>query len=849
MLKYLEGRLGQEEPFLICKVTKKDKGNLLLNPKFAYERDEYGKFKIVPFEIFDDDEEYDEDLNIFMYDNIHTKYNYGDLICGYLVYDYKGGSLGDIPFRLKNAGTIKLKKLSTIMEVAQGVTPNPGIWNSIKYNGVLYLAPTNPETNKAILNSKNKDYSDYTIDLLEVRDTIKESNELDYFEEQQALPLPVGVEVNKDVLSVNAFKNLDPKQKRNYITRTLFEGDAANLVYAEPMNLQEGNRPDLIKYKIKVICNNKKIVKPFYPFKTSFYDGIMVRMDEERKRLLKNAGLDEKSSFITTLLTKEGKGFPFDLDFHRLNPLVDLSDYEVLQALTIYNDISGKKWLAVNQLTQDAREELDRVNAAYKAPAEELKQLEDKLAETKKNLTATLAANQNKEDYKLQLEKGNKELEKEKEELIFERQTLEDLTNNLKQKNSVLGEKVNKLENEEKALSDKVEYLSRLKEQLQAYDVQLGQQTTVEGAVLPEQAYDGNFIEVVKAIRTSIYNHSENWNYSTSKIVNMLLGIYSGQLVLLVGNPGSGKTSFVQKFSKALGYKAGMIAVQSNWMDKADLLGYYNPLQKKFVPSTFTEILVDYIALAEKYSDRIFMLCLDEMNLSHIEYYFADFLSALQTEERMVSLYSNSVYNEAMAEVDMELKTTLEREDLSEIEKSRILKDCAQRKNNLLRYKSQLHIPENICFVGTLNQDDTTKDLSPKVIDRAYFLRMDEGEEAEDELECQEVPKEAYLKVKVKSTFEQEDYDTIIETMKRNGKVCKVLLNYRLNRLIKNITQRVDLSKEKMLILANDCILAAIVLPRLKIKITFSDNYPICRNIYEKYMLDGDEVSYWRGSL
>ena len=46
------------------------------------------------------------------------------------------------------------------------------------------------------------------------------------------------------------------------------------------------------------------------------------------------------------------------------------------------------------------------------------------------------------------------------------------------------------------------------------------------------------------------------------------------------------------------------------------------------------------------------------------------------------------------------------------------------------RYTPEFEIPQNVTFVGTLNMDATTNDLSPKVIDRSCIIKVtkDAGE-------------------------------------------------------------------------------------------------------------------------
>ena len=71
------------------------------------------------------------------------------------------------------------------------------------------------------------------------------------------------------------------------------------------------------------------------------------------------------------------------------------------------------------------------------------------------------------------------------------------------------------------------------------------------------------------------------------------------------------------------------------------------------------------------------------MNLSHVERYFADFLSALESGEK-IPLHKNIV-----SEIEQEMK-----------------------------------LPNNLMVVGTVNVDETTYMFSPKVLDRANVIEF-----------------------------------------------------------------------------------------------------------------------------
>ena len=181
-------------------------------------------------------------------------------------------------------------------------------------------------------------------------------------------------------------------------------------------------------------------------------------------------------------------------------------------------------------------------------------------------------------------------------------------------------------------------------------------------------------------------------NYRKSDLRIFLAGLAMSKLHLLEGVSGTGKTTLPNAFANAVGGSAKKIEVQAGWRDKQDLLGYYNSFERIYRETPCLQYL--YKAGLPYYRDQMIFIVLDEMNLSHPEQYFADFLSALEDPDSQPLI---SISDRGLPEVPQEMiKTT----------------------------GIQLKLPHNVWFIGTANQDETTFAFAPKTYDRAHVMEL-----------------------------------------------------------------------------------------------------------------------------
>lgn len=232
-------------------------------------------------------------------------------------------------------------------------------------------------------------------------------------------------------------------------------------------------------------------------------------------------------------------------------------------------------------------------------------------------------------------------------------------------------------------------------------------------------------------IQYSEFINRIDYLYDADVVVPFLMGLCTNQIITLYGPPGKGKTTLVSKMAKAIGAKCTIVSVQSNWTDSADLLGYYSPIDKTYEGTPFVDALINAnIEWIEKGNNsRLHIICLDEMNLARMEYYFATFLSLLQLDEnerniRLLPLYIEDEFDEIF-------QTLKENNDGEIVFDKKVLNEKNDYLWRLRKYRG-FKIPPNVHFVGTINNDDTTNELSPKVRDRCLFINMSSVSQTED---------------------------------------------------------------------------------------------------------------------
>ena len=125
--------------------------------------------------------------------------------------------------------------------------------------------------------------------------------------------------------------------------------------------------------------------------------------------------------------------------------------------------------------------------------------------------------------------------------------------------------------------------------------------------------------------------------------------------VILTGNSGTGKTRISKQFAEYLEWKSDdgkknwvIIPVGADWTDNTKILGYYNPLAEDGKGKYEKTKIVELIEEANRHKEIPYFVILDEMNLSHVERYFSDFLSHMETPDTPFELEGYTVLLEPL---------------------------------------------------------------------------------------------------------------------------------------------------------------------------------------------------------
>ncbi len=318
----------------------------------------------------------------------------------------------------------------------------------------------------------------------------------------------------------------------------------------------------------------------------------------------------------------------------------------------------------IEEYYDNAKAELNVVLERYERLTDKNKQLQIKVNDT--------------EQISYQLQRAESELD-----------TLEAIHSSKEAENNKLKAEIDRL---------KVSYESESNREERLQQIQKGIITRLTGEqALDVWPTDTKEVFWLNDIKAKISNYGLEFDYRILYSFHTALKISEwSPLTVLAGVSGTGKSELPKLYSHFGGVNFMSVPVQPNWDSQESMLGYFNAIDNVFDAQPILKFLIqsqtEKTVNSNGLKDMMNLVLLDEMNLAHIEMYFADFLSKL--EERRGAKKDN------LPTIDIKLGAKHE------------------------PYK--LALGRNMLFAGTMNQDETTKALSDKVLDRGvtiYFPR------------------------------------------------------------------------------------------------------------------------------
>jgi hypothetical protein len=221
--------------------------------------------------------------------------------------------------------------------------------------------------------------------------------------------------------------------------------------------------------------------------------------------------------------------------------------------------------------------------------------------------------------------------------------------------------------------------------------------------------------------------------------LDLVLALTAKPFVILIGPSGTGKSRAALRLAegvqhavsdKAKGPVFELVPVGPDWTSPKRLLGFRTPFGELRKRADGTETHDSYdvtrairLILRASHPEATgipHFLVFDEMNLSHVERYFAPFLSLMEA----VNILEEE---EAAPLVDLQNLVTIS--ELLQLEDA--ASPEAESAKLLVENGQNLKLPGNLFFIGTVNVDETTYMFSPKVLDRAHVIEIESQKPSE----------------------------------------------------------------------------------------------------------------------
>jgi len=396
------------------------------------------------------------------------------------------------------------------------------------------------------------------------------------------------------------------------------------------------------------------------------------------------------------------------------NEVIAKEKYLVSQEASLYSQAKDKideelktlqqKLEAYEKHNQSLRDELDDLReelASYEKfedrdLPEELEEKRKEISRLTNNLEETI---KQKNDLKIQIDKDSKSNEEKLKELYLENRDFRvkiEQIEQLESEKAILTEKLKEIEfhkSENQILQNRLDSMNQLFTQAKEKELRVEdiKREPFLKRKLEDEVNVGSEIQWLDSMEKNMKKYGVE--YPKRLLYSFHTALKSAEyspLSVLSGVSGTGKSELPKLYSHFGGFNFLNEAVQPTWDSPESMLGYYNTIENKFDSYSILKFLLQTSQSKNDtefgWNESMNMILLDEMNLSHIELYFAEFLSKF--EQRRGAKGIN---------IDIKLGAGM---------------------------NYPLPLERNVLWIGTMNEDETTKSLSDKVLDRAFSINF-----------------------------------------------------------------------------------------------------------------------------
>ena len=408
---------------------------------------------------------------------------------------------------------------------------------------------------------------------------------------------------------------------------------------------------------------------------------------KEKRNKVESNGLDEREKNIDNDVKERYSEILADKDrtIERIEK----------EAASLRNSIHANESIVAK--FEDLKAEFDGKNPAeilldYQRVKEELALALEKVNNTPSYTLQKTAADLAEEKEKL-VERENAVAEK-----ILQSEALHSqLTQALAEKDS-LGQRIDALEKDKKIVEDQLTRLRSTYENPAERDdrIKAINEPLIKEHLDRNKSADIKETEWLKGINDKIEQSGFHFSNRILKAFHTALKTSEmSPLTVLAGVSGTGKSELPRLYSRFGGINFLSMPVEPNWDCQEAMLGYYNSIDNCFEPTDMLRLLAQSqrnVDDQQGLNDVMTMILLDEMNLANVELYFADFLSKLETRR---GLKEN---DRSFPFIGVKIGSKMA--------------------------DFPLRLGRNVLWTGTMNNDETTKTLSDKVLDRGIVINF-----------------------------------------------------------------------------------------------------------------------------